>query len=127
MVSTVSDETIEEIEQDVFAPIMDVFITLTTPDELTEAIENDWDQAKFLEETKEGQNAVKEIRGFLAPWPMGWVAKAVEDMKKPRLLKWYVNKVLPDKYPEYYVRIVYNPKGLKYLLNTWPKCLDVIF
>ncbi len=123
----VSQETIAEIERDIFSPIMDSFITLTTPDKLTEAINTNWNQAEWLENNPEGQEFVKSIHKMLNRWPMGWVSQAVEHMKKPDLLKWYVKEVLSQRHPEYYVRIAYNPNGMKYLLKTWLECLEVIY
>ena len=123
----VSQETIDEIERDIFSPIMDSFITLTTPDKWSEAINSDLDMAEWLENDPEGQEFVKSIRKILARWPMGWVSQAVEHMKKPELLKWYVKDVLSQRHPDYYVRIAYNPKGMKYLSETWLKCLEVIY
>lgn len=123
----VSKKTRREIEQTIFTPLMTGFLSSISPETFQDAINNDWEQHIWMQETAEGQKFLAEVRRIIMQWPKAWVSQAVEDMKDPNLIRWYVKNVMRKELPQYFVKIAYNPKGMEYLLKNWPKCLDVIW
>ena len=112
----------EQIADEIVAPVILKLLKPYTASQMTEAINNNLNLAKGLQEDPQYLNQLR-----LLTLGIPFTDEITKKIKRKKWIVWFLENAMKHKRPDLYNQIIYNPKGIKYIVRQVRRIVNLIF